>query len=304
LFQQIVGYPFAAMTLAARVDLASNHEDAEKRRAAVMRWSLALFVVAAFGAWAIGPYMRAELRRLEPWKVAAIFSGDAIALLWFIRFSITHLVLGWPLEDRPAAVGARWALAAFLISMVGGLALDSAFTIYLNYQDAVRYEVATKTTAGVSGMTMNHGPKGRNWTLLCEWRDEATQRTFHAPLRIHASVSHNVPTMPPELSGEIAEVLKRNEIPPTAQVRYDPQWPARAWIEGVPNDENGLFFVSLFVLFVQLVAVVLAAVGAWASVFGGAGVVPWWLDLSKAMTTAAEVAVLAFVGAVFRTFGV
>jgi hypothetical protein len=56
---------------------------------------------------------------------------------------------------------------------------------------------------------------------------------------------------------------------------------------------------------VQAVAAALIALAAWGQAFGreGSGQVPWWLELSQAVPTAAQVLAIAFMGAVFRVFG-
>ncbi|MEO6436709.1 MAG: hypothetical protein ABIP55_13245 [Tepidisphaeraceae bacterium] len=295
----------AAATPAAKPQsVIQKHFDAQRRRGAVRGWTFALLALAVFAAWAIGPYLSGELRRLEPWKIAVLYSGNLIAAAWFIRFTVQHFVLDAPLEDQPAGPGARLVLKVFFVSMIAGLALDAAFTVYLRYQEGVRYGVATPTTAVVRQMSTNHASQGKNWTLHCEWRDAQVQDIHRASLRVHAGVSGGVASLPPALPGDIARLLERDEMPAMAPIRYDPTWPARAWLEGVPDDDNGLFFVSLFVLMIQGVVILLAAIAAWANAFGPAAVLPWWLELGKMIPAGAEVVVMAFVGALFRAFGV
>ena len=79
-------------------------------------------------------------------------------------------------------------------------------------------------------------------------------------------------------------------------------------MEGVPENSNGLTFVSLFVLIGQAVVTAIAALTAWGKAFGtggaaGDGAFPWWLDLSKVFPTGVEMVVLAIVGAAMRLAG-
>jgi hypothetical protein len=282
-----------------------------RRGITIFWWTIALLALGIYGAWAVGPYLANELRRLEPWKVAAIFFGDAIAALWFIRFAVARIVLGEPLEDRPAAARSRRTTILFLITMFGGLVVDTGFTIYLHVHEfTAEYDAGQRTTANVIRMETFHGTKGRNWTLHCEWRDGATSKVYRGMLRVHCSLGTfdsepAIDGMPVDLPGVTASLLAEDHTPATVPIRFDRGWPARAWIEGVASDDNGLFWVSLAVLFVQGVIVGVAALAAWAKAFApnSPGVFPWWIELCKVLPSGVEIVVIAFIGTLFRVVG-
>ena len=94
-------------------------------------------------------------------------------------------------------------------------------------------------------------------------------------------------------------------MPRQLPIRFYPLWPRRAWIDGVPDDENGLFYASLFVHFGQGFAVLLITLIAWDRAFGTKGnrVLPWWLELGKIIPTGAQLLAIAFMAAVGSAFG-
>jgi hypothetical protein len=283
------------------------HLEPTRRNAWVRLWTLLVLAVGAFGIWASWQYLTAELRRLEPWKLAAVFCGDAVALLWFVRFAFAHLLLNRPLLDEPAGARARTRVVLFVASMIAALALDVGMTIYLHVVEQQRYELALPATADVHGMSTHHGSKGRNYTFDCTWRHPETGSTHPATLRIHASRDRMNARwdFPPMVASAMVDQLLKDQAPANLPIRYDPAWPGRAWIEGVSDDENGLFYTSLFVHFGQAFAVALITIIAWGRAFGAGGmhVWPWWLELGKIIPTAAQLLVIAFVGTLMLAFG-
>jgi hypothetical protein len=152
--------------------------------------------------------------------------------------------------------------------------------------------------------------------LDCTWRDARTGRTYRGILRVHAGPPPDEPVsrstgrpslegFPEEMPTETASLLALNQAPASVPIRYDPQWPQRSWLEGVAEDDNGLFFVSLFIVIAQLVVTAVAALVSWGSAFGptGSGTLPWWLELGKVFPTGVEMLVLALVGTMFRIVG-
>jgi hypothetical protein len=288
---------------------------------------LGVLALAVFDAWTVAAYVRNELARLEPWKAAMVCAGDGVAAAWFVRFAIAHFLLRKPLRDRPLGRRTRAAVAWFIASMAAGLAVDAAFTVYLRYDDLARYKIATPATAHVRNVDGSYASEGRNYELACEWRDAATGRTFAGTLRVHAdggrraserdvetarlakhglATSRPITGFPPNLPWDTALALASDRPPATVQIRYDPQWPARAWLEGVPEDDNGLFFVSLAILFVQGWVTLIVAVAAWGRASAKRRrdrVLPWWLDLAKVIPTAAEVVMIAFVQLMLLAIG-
>ena len=69
--------------------------------------SLPCFV---WGIWVCWPRIVMEHGRLEPWKIALQWTGDATAVFWFLGFFIRHLCSGSPgrgvrfLQEPPGAL--------------------------------------------------------------------------------------------------------------------------------------------------------------------------------------------------------
>ena len=283
----------------------------DRRRLILSAWLIALAALAAYGFWAAWPFLRMEFRRLEPWQLVAVCCGDLIAALWFVRFAATHLVLGRPLVDEPAGAHARRAVTLFLVSMVGGLALDVGVTVYLRHVEHLRYAASPIVIADVSHLRTSHASLGRNYLLDCTWRHPDTGQIHQVTLRVHAAVAGRAEALariyefPPGMPDDVVRALTDERAPARVPIRYDPRWPARSWLEGVPEDSNGLFYASLVVHILQAVAALLIALAAWNEAVGrgGSGRLPWWLELSQAVPTAAQVCAVAFLGTFYRVLG-
>jgi len=117
---------------------------------------------------------------------------------------------------------------------------------------------------------------GTGWLVTNGCCDAANPH--RATLRVHASGSSGTDAwdFPPMLSSELVARLLRDQSPAKIPIRYDPTWPGRTWVEGVPDDENGLFYTSLFVHFGQGVSVLLITLIAWDRAF--APTLGIWLD--------------------------
>jgi hypothetical protein len=257
-----------------------------------------ILALGVFAWWATWSYVRVELRRLEPWQIAAELCGDGIAAIWFVRFAAVHLIAGKPLVDEPAGPRVRATVLLFVISMIAGLLFDIGVTVYFHFDEQRRYEAGQRAVATVQAMHTRHAEKGRNYTFDCTWKHPQTGQVFETTLRIHATPDKQGGWLyPTDLDSVLRGALRRNEQPATLPIRYDPDWPGRTWIEGSPDDENGLFYVSLFVHFGQAISVLLIVLLAWSQTMRpGQRILPWWLELARVIPTAAQIIVVAFVG--------
>ena len=73
------------------------------------RWLALLFALTCaglvFGLWALYPHLVEEHGRLEWWQAALIWTGDVVALFWFVRYFVAHCCWGRPLAEEAAGPG-------------------------------------------------------------------------------------------------------------------------------------------------------------------------------------------------------
>ena len=85
------------------------------------RWLALLFALTCaglgFGLWAWYPHLVEEHRRLEPWQAALIWSGDVVALFWFVRYFVAHYYQGRPLGGEAAGARGRIAIISILLAL-------------------------------------------------------------------------------------------------------------------------------------------------------------------------------------------
>src|SRR5262249_26171904 len=95
------------------------------------------------GLNALLPYFRDELRRLEPWKAALIWFGDAVTLGWFLWYFVKHAVGGVPLRSRELA-GGRFGRDVTLagITLLLGLLADLAVTLMIRNDEENAFHAA------------------------------------------------------------------------------------------------------------------------------------------------------------------
>src|SRR5262245_12128711 len=86
-----------------------------------------------WGIWVSWPKIVMDHGRLEPWKIAVQWAGDATALFWFLRFFVTRMVLRRPWKGRE--VSSR-AARRFVWITSGSLLLGMAISLGMDfYQD-------------------------------------------------------------------------------------------------------------------------------------------------------------------------
>jgi hypothetical protein len=257
-----------------------------------------LFGLLFFDLWALHPFMSAEFRRLEPWKLALLLMGDCVCLLWFCWYFVLHGVLNQPLIEKPIDLSRRTGARWFFISLILGLSGDLLATVYFGYRERIEYDHATPILATVDSMHTRHASEGLDWEFTCHFV-AADGRAYQTLVRLHLTPGDPFPTTFPR---DLRRKLDANQTPAQIPIRYQPTWPARAWTDGVREDENGLTWFSIAMIFFQAMATLLVMTLSWKS-FKEArrrGVTPWWLDLHRAVPAALQILVMAFFGMLVR----
>lgn len=268
------------------------------RKPIVQLASILLIALLIFDLWALYPFFNVEFSRLEPWKAVLCSVGDSISLLWLFKFVTQQVLLAQPLIDRRRGPGETRGIGWFYISLIVGLGADLAATLYFGHAERIEYEHAVQSSAKVVGITTRHSSDDFNWEFITQFSD-ASARQFQTVVRLHLNVDEPFPSA---LSASAVAALKSGASPPAIPLRYHAAWPMRAWIDGVPEDENGLMWFSLCMIVFQAATTCLVALACRTSyrTADRNGVIPWWLNAHRVVPAALQIVVMAPLGFLVR----
>jgi len=252
-----------------------------------------------YGIWAMFPYLVEEHRRLEPWKIGLIWIGDATALLWFIGYCVK----GGSVSAADSHVGRsplarRWFVAAAVASGAAVLA-DASFTAYLMWDEHAAFAQGVPVTARVESISTKRAVAANIYSLQCAFPHDE-KGPIVTSVRVYEPKRRGAFVMPPALPGDVAMHLRSAHAHFPLQLRYDPRWPWRCWIDALgAEDENRLEWFSFFALFFQ--AIVLLVFLLILSQHLKRGGVPWWRDLHKVLPLGTEAFIMVLFGTIQRT---
>jgi hypothetical protein len=238
---------------------------------------LAVLVMLAVGLWAMMPYLTAEHSRLEPWKIVELWCVNILALIWFARFAIVHAVQAEPLLAVPFEDGRR-QIRLVRIAGITALLVESVLTFSLMYDERVRFAKAVVTDARVVAVREIIRAVETWFEVDCRFQD--ARGTPHAA---HIRVEADKNILPAALPPETAKVLRSHAHgSDRILIRYDPQFPARAWAEGAGwDDGQKIYWFSLLTLFFQ--AMITALFLLLLAKHSAGGFLPWWWDIYKVL---------------------
>lgn len=255
---------------------------------------VAVVIVLAVGLWAQMPYLAVEHRRLETWKIVELWCADILALFWFTRFTIVHAIQGEPLVAVPRDDGRH---RIKVVAMVGTAALliDLALSLFLMNDERERYLRGVTTEAQLFAIQERTRALATWYELECSFKDNAgLPETAH--LRVEAK-NHVLPATIPRETVQI--LISHGRSQNVIRIRYDPEFPHRAWIEGAGwDDGDAIYWFSLLTLLFQ----------AWATALfllllkrhTTSNFLPWWWDIYKVLPLASGAFWLFTVGLIDR----
>ncbi|MCI0682590.1 MAG: DUF5353 domain-containing protein [Gemmataceae bacterium] len=265
----------------------------DERRA--RRWLALLFALTCaglgFGLWALYPHLVEEHRRLEPWQAVLIWTGDVVALFWFVRYFVMHYFQGRPLGGKAAGTGGKIAIISLLLA----LAVDLTATVLLQRHDRECFQAAEVVAGEVHAVELRspRTPLGTVYRLRCHFRGKdgvGREAAFYV-----SGVRER-----PNLPADLVQNLVKGQVPFPLKVSYDPQHPARTWITDLGGGRHGFLIHSLSALAVLLQGFTLflfhGVPGSLARMYGRD---PWWIDLHRAYPIMVEALVLAMIGFVY-----
>lgn len=223
------------------------------------------------------PYLAAEHSRLNPWRILELWCADLLALVWFARFTLLHAVQGEPLLAVPFENGRR-QIRFVTIAGVAALVIELVFILALVVDERDRYAKGAVTDAQVVAVRETRRTAETWYDLICRFHDARG-----APQTAHVRVETDKHVFPPTLPSETAQVLRSharsaNQI----RIRFDPQFPARAWADGAGwDDGQKIYWFSLLTLFFQALITALFLLLLRKSSAGG--LLPWWWDIYKVL---------------------
>lgn len=250
----------------------------QPRQVRIVRFAcLAVIVILAVGLWAEMPYLIVEHRRLEPWKIFELWCADILALFWFARFAIVHAIQGEPLVGLPLEEG-RKQLRVVTIAGAAAVLLDLIFTFSLMYDERERYSQADVTEAQILAIHEVKRPAETWYEVDCRFQ-LAAGAFQDAHLRVEANKHQFSPTLP----FETAQVLRsQGQAGNQIRIRYDRQFPARAWADGAGwDDGQKIYWFSLLTLLFQ--AILTGVFLLQLRKHSAGGFLPWWWDIYKAL---------------------
>ncbi|HET6423631.1 MAG TPA: hypothetical protein VFG20_08095 [Planctomycetaceae bacterium] len=251
--------------------------------------TLLLIVGVLHGWWGLGCYFIQEHHRLLWWETVLMWTGDALALFWYLQFCgrwwLGTLTIGEQrLTDRRLPRSVWWVLGSLLMGMTAECLLAAKVTYdeYTGFQRAVPAVCQIRT---VKRLAINAGPW--NYQLAGTYRDAAGQ-LYPAVYRLREQ--EELALLPPAMANSIRQLQ-----PFALPIVIDPQRPGRHWIREVGwDDPNRLHYMSFLVLVFQIVFG-LAPIGMLVEAVKHRRL-PWWTELHKVYPLCCEAFVFALFG--------
>jgi len=248
-----------------------------QKQGRIVRWScLAVVGLLVAGLWLQMPYLAVEQSRLEPWRILELWCADILALAWFVRFVFEHVLEAEPLAAMPFA-DTRAQMRGVATAGVAAVVVELLFTFSLMLNERDRYKYGTTTDATAVAVRQINRPATTWYEVDCRFKDASGQ-----PRQAHVRVEAEHHVFPATLPAATAQVLSSHGRGTSLiAIRYDPQFPARAWADGAGwDDGQKIYWFSMLTLFFQAIvtALFLLLLRRWSG-----GFLPWWWEIYKVL---------------------
>ena len=255
-------------------------EHFQRWRVLIVVGTVICLVASALGIFWMHGWLVQQFTRLEWWRLVAIFVSEIIALFWLGHFLVVYCFRGRSLETKVLHPNLRWvAWGAFVLSTLGGWALDMGISFHLMVSSRQRYKEARPVEVTVRSVTRRRKQAFAMRTYYdLNGRFVADSGTY--PFRVELYDDPR-PEHRPKLPGE-AEMLERvktSAVPFSLPIRYTPDNPREYWLEvgywGEPDAELAQFSIVFgFVQFFALIGIVIFSMKNW--VGERKAYLPWW----------------------------
>lgn len=132
-------------------------DSGQRHRLAVIVLFALVMAMLVSGLTLLLPYLAEELQRLKPWQAVAIWTADAVALMWFLQYCMAH-VFGQARHTRlggTACGNATGVWRAALISFICAIAADLLVTGIGVFDEWRAYQEAIMTVGRVTSIRTN-----------------------------------------------------------------------------------------------------------------------------------------------------
>lgn len=252
--------------------------------------TLLLVIGLLHGWWGFGCYFLQEHHRLLWWETALMWTGDTLALFWYLQFCGRWLLGRVHLTSQTLTKGRLprsvwWVLGSLLLGMSAEFLLAAKVT----YDEYTGFQRAVPTVCDVTEIKRLHANADPwQYQLTGTYRDAAGQRH---PATYRLRPIEELSRLPPA----VKQAIQRAQPFPLPIV-IDPQRPGRHWVKEFGwDDPNRLHYVSFLVLVFQLVFGFAAAQQVYESIRKHRQV-PWWAELHKVFPLCCEAFVFALFG--------
>jgi hypothetical protein len=258
-------------------NLSPKPTDPDRQVLLVQAICLFIILILVLGLWLQAPYLDIEHSRLELWKIFGLWCADILALVWFARFTLAHAILREPLVPVPFENGRR-QLKAVIYAGTAALLVDAAVAAYAIWDEHQSYARGQVAEGTVLDIRETRRAVETWYEVHCRFKDskEVMQTVW---LRVESDRNTFVPTLPAQT---ISVLLSHSKNGDTLAVRYDPQFPARAWADGAGwDDGQRIYWFALLTLFFQ--AMVTAVFLLQLAKRSASNLLPWWWDIYKVL---------------------
>jgi hypothetical protein len=157
--------------------------------------------------------------------------------------------------------------------------IDLLLTLHLMYDQHERYTRGIVTEGQATAIHKREREVESWYELKGQFKDKTGQ-----PQEVYLRVEAKGHVLPAGLSPETVRTLTSGQ-PGPIHVRYDPEFPRRAWVEGAGwDDGDAIYWFSMLTLFFQ--AAVTGLFLLFLSVSLKSNILPWWWDIYKVLPLA------------------
>lgn len=259
--------------------------------AALVALWLLLMIGLVHGWLAFGCYLVNEHRRMVWYEIAMLWTGDLLALFWFVQYSLRWKSLSAsrdiPVTDRSGLPRSIWFV---LFSLIIGMVAELSLTLILVHDE---HEAFQRAVPAVCRVTKSHASIAQGvptyWKLDGTYADAAG--AFHS-VTYYLRERDELQKLPLP----IAQSIRMKQVPADLPIVFDPDRPSRSWIPQIGwDDQNRLHYLSLLILLFQFIFTSLYVLILWESV-KRTRVLPWWSELHRVLPLACEAFIMALFG--------
>ena len=252
-----------------------------------------LLVVGLVHGWlAFGCYFVNEHRRLAWHEIVLMWTGDVLALFWFVQYCARWWA-GERVIERTDLQDVRIPRSVWFVmgSLLLGMTTELGLTLMLRHDEFQGFGRGVPAVCQVTAVT----PATRKgvpiyWKVDGHYLDATRQQH---PVTFYVRESDELPRLP----GQIRQAIHRKQLPIALPILYDRDRPARSWIPQMGwDDNNRLHHLSLVIVVFQFIVTFFFFCLLRESIRRHQ--LPWWTELHKVLPLVCEALIVALLGGI------